>query len=550
MRRAILFLTFLLTSTANSYEINLEGEKPLHNCQISASEKTFLCTDNKGAQFFIKEAGFEFIAFKKTKDGKFEEKEVFEIYETEGEVTYMKPLSRGDMFYSQGETYFRGDMAEFANGISNIHRRFFEFMDPDEEVTKDDNKKIYDFVEDFKKDYSTRKKHYESLMSSKLNVQLDNGEKLSCQRAPGKKAASCNLLDCGKDKLGNKVLLLKDRTSDENSFTSFAYDKNGNHAKNSSRVKGIYSSLGQTLLEINSELEKGVPFKHKMLVPGEYHKNPALFDAMMMPNVYYMLEDEFANCSPKMLWLLQNQAMKAGELLRDAEMVQLIEFVNKDIKSNFVNIETLPDYACVHNGIYYSPEGYQKLKEYKGQSSKKTISMKQAQKLHDKARARDDIAWDYTYDGCYARAHLMARMFEDEDIHVDKAWLRGRLQIPGEADGKNWGYHVAPLVYVEDANGKVQEMIIDPSISEKPLTPDEWAGKMEVFFDDSEKVAFPTPTNTANFGKTTYAVTNSDPYWPELDTTLTEEMKVQMAKDTMEQYLSGIDPWEMEWQKW
>ena len=39
-----------------------------------------------------------------------------------------------------------------------------------------------------------------------------------------------------------------------------------------------------------------------------------------------------------------------------------------------------------------------------------------------------------------------------------------------------WGYHVAPTVPVKRKDGTVTDMVIDPSLSNKPLTPAEWKG--------------------------------------------------------------------------
>jgi len=545
MRRASFFILFIFNFSLLAYEINLSSERTLKNCKSSSSEKAFYCKNDDGDEYFIKESGWEYIAFKRTASGKYEEKDVFEIYDSGGMDVFIKPLSRGDMFTPKSDNFYRGDMASFSSGLAAVNSRFFAFEEDHEKIEEHDEE-IYKFVESVKKNYEEQRKHYDSLMnSSTLHAELEDGQSMKCRRAPGN--PNCNLLDCGTDKKGNKVLLLKDRYGEGAYFESFSY-KNGNISKTGSRVKGIYGSNGQTLLEIKDG-PKNEKFSSNMLVPGDYHKNPDLFESLTTYSAVGMLLDDFNTCSPKMGKLLQRTVEKAVSDLENAQMVQLIEFTNGAIESNFVNLETLPDYACVHKGVYYSPESYQRAKDIK-RSSKKTISLEKAQELHDKAKARDDIAWDYTFDGCYARAHLMARMFEEQGVHVDKAWLRGSLQVPGEADTMKWGYHVAPLVYVEEPNGSIKEMIIDPSISDKPLSPEKWSALMEVEFDKTKRVAYPTPTNTARFRKTSYAVTNSEPYWPDLDTNLTEEMKIRMAKDTMDQYRSGVDPWGEEWQQW
>jgi hypothetical protein len=110
----------------------------------------------------------------------------------------------------------------------------------------------------------------------------------------------------------------------------------------------------------------------------------------------------------------------------------------------------------------------------------------------------DDIAWNYKQDGCYARAHLMARRFEAEGIRVDKAWIKGHLNILDPQNPISWNFHVAPLVYVQMPNGKMEKMVIDPSLFDKPITLDEWDKKMvKGTHGESARTAFPFPVNSA-----------------------------------------------------
>ncbi|MCX7113398.1 MAG: protein-glutamine glutaminase family protein [Proteobacteria bacterium] len=50
------------------------------------------------------------------------------------------------------------------------------------------------------------------------------------------------------------------------------------------------------------------------------------------------------------------------------------------------------------------------------------------------------------------------------------------VNTPNHPDGKvEWyGYHVAPTVPVQKADGSVQDMVIDPSMFDHPVTVDEW----------------------------------------------------------------------------
>jgi hypothetical protein len=117
---------------------------------------------------------------------------------------------------------------------------------------------------------------------------------------------------------------------------------------------------------------------------------------------------------------------------------------------------------------------------------KGALTQQQAQERFDKFKCREDIPWDYPQDCCYNRAHVMAKELQAEGIEVGKVWNyapgpnigdRLRVAVPKANDRKGyveWGYHVAPTVPVVDSKGSVSRMVIDPSITEGPVTPDQW----------------------------------------------------------------------------
>lgn len=116
----------------------------------------------------------------------------------------------------------------------------------------------------------------------------------------------------------------------------------------------------------------------------------------------------------------------------------------------------------------------------------KPVSMKEAQRLFDKLKARKDIPFDYPPDCCYARATEMIDMLTAEGVESKKVWTYGTL-VPTKPDGSNvrfppkptgtqvvWGYHIAPTICVTQADGSVAEMVMDPSLADKPLTIKQW----------------------------------------------------------------------------
>src|SRR5690606_559600 len=110
--------------------------------------------------------------------------------------------------------------------------------------------------------------------------------------------------------------------------------------------------------------------------------------------------------------------------IADAEMVQLVEVTNNVLNSRFINPNAIPENACRDGDTWYRDQSYDLSRDILASSSPKTIDFETATRLFNQARAMDDISWNYKADGCYARAHLMARRFEAQGIHVDKVWIK------------------------------------------------------------------------------------------------------------------------------
>ncbi len=118
----------------------------------------------------------------------------------------------------------------------------------------------------------------------------------------------------------------------------------------------------------------------------------------------------------------------------------------------------------------YSKENNQKI-------DLSVLSEEEAKSLFDEIAARDDIPFGYPMDGCYARAHKMVRLMEDQGVIAGKAFVEGQLYVDTKFGEVGWGYHVAPVVLVK-VGGKVIPYIFDPSLFDKPVSFDTWKGKM------------------------------------------------------------------------
>jgi hypothetical protein len=114
------------------------------------------------------------------------------------------------------------------------------------------------------------------------------------------------------------------------------------------------------------------------------------------------------------------------------------------------------------------------------------ITPQRAQEVFDKLKARKDIPFDYPPDCCYARASEMCDTMAGMGVPSRKVWTYGELhptkpdgapvRFPPKPAGQEvaWGYHVAPIVDVVQPDGSCRPMVMDPSLTNGPVTIDEW----------------------------------------------------------------------------
>ena len=111
------------------------------------------------------------------------------------------------------------------------------------------------------------------------------------------------------------------------------------------------------------------------------------------------------------------------------------------------------------------------------------VTPERAQEIFDQLAAMPDIAFGYANDGCYARAHIMCRRMFDMELTPKKSWAfegddeKLLVKMP---DGRSaeWWYHVAAVLPVQLPNGKVEDMVIDPSLFDGPVTLQKWGRVM------------------------------------------------------------------------
>ena len=88
------------------------------------------------------------------------------------------------------------------------------------------------------------------------------------------------------------------------------------------------------------------------------------------------------------------------------------------------------------------------------------------------------LRYDYVFDGCFARSHLVANELQQKNIIVGKVWLHGFNLKPIQqnlTDFSGWYYHVAVVVLAEDQ----KIYVIDPGLFNQPVSVLEWVEKIK-----------------------------------------------------------------------
>jgi hypothetical protein len=109
-----------------------------------------------------------------------------------------------------------------------------------------------------------------------------------------------------------------------------------------------------------------------------------------------------------------------------------------------------------------------------------TVTYQKAVEVFKQMASRNDIAFRYPVDGCYARAQLMVESMLKQGLTPYKIWSVAN----GEelfAKTKNhprgyvtWAYHVAPVLRVQNKDNSQRWYVIDPSLAMHPMTVSQW----------------------------------------------------------------------------
>lgn len=286
----------------------------------------------------------------------------------------------------------------------------------------------------------------------------------------------------------------------------------------------------------------------KDFIPKKFQDREEVFSFYTNPQANMAIDGNRHDCSDEKL----NPFFKREDELRDSitqtlteeKLTQVLGMVNGNITSLFIPTSNVGEGGCKYNGVIFSPKSWayfnyiRKLNEHPSEA--KPLTVEKAQELFLKAKAMTDLPFDFKYDGCYARAHLMARRFEAMGIPTEKVWIKGDLSVPGT--DINWNFHVAPVVTVIDPKTKQPvKYVIDPSLESRAVTLDEWVNTMKKNVKGPVvQTIYPFPNNAAYMQRTAVAISSSDPYLPQDEKNMNEEEKMKQAIEVMARYTEEL----------
>lgn len=90
----------------------------------------------------------------------------------------------------------------------------------------------------------------------------------------------------------------------------------------------------------------------------------------------------------------------------------------------------------------------------------------------------DYLPFQYKVDGCYARALYMSMELAAQGMESNAIFAFARQGTALTVGPIQWGYHVAPMLEVGTDAQHLVPFVIDPALSNEPLTAAQWVGDM------------------------------------------------------------------------
>lgn len=389
---------------------------------------------------------------------------------------------------------------------------------------------------DGNKDYSCKRGETRPFTQAEIKMQKEYKTKFECPYF------SCKGLDSEES-----VLAMVPKSGNTMNPSTVMVMKNGQAKLHEGNFK-IYDNSPLLVASVNkTELysEEEYAVKPDLFVPKKYDNSKSSFIYLkdLSNNNFEDTDGLMDLCSGSDVKKLFAEQKKIGEAvvnhLAEAELIEFLKLIDGKIQSYYIDRTKGLTLGCMYQGkiidssVMNQFPRLQEISTYK--TNGKYLSPEEVQDLYKKAQAMKDIPFGYKQDGCYARAHVMSRRFEEMGISTQKVWIKGKLFVPGT--DIEWDYHVAPVVEVKEKDGKIQQYVIDPSLNSKAVTVDEWVASMGKKTNGPiMKTTYPIPANPVDFQRTTVGISSSNLFVPGDVPGLTEEAKMVHAKEKLQKY--------------
>lgn len=526
--------------------ISIENVEEPQECKQSENNRIYLCSSQKGSFVFLNENPYKVIDISNPQKIH---------YSSLKKIQANQQVLFQDSLPPQMISLFEAVTKTSKETKDTIKDKYFKMSQLKEDFEKLKNiqdPKIKAALMEFPFQFhQAEQKFKETLSSDQITISLRNNTEQNCTRLPpANSSTSCGVFECNNPKNpSEKNLIIYDPEFYPSVMPVLQSMKKGELVPSSDVMKISHAKSKALLADVEAIIDNPEDtYNHKIKEAQKILKSsmPQMAKNYAYLKDYFVIEyrqTQMLSC--KDVPLLRDFRKATDNLFNKVANIPLAIVVHlleeNLIQANYIDKTLAAENHCRVNGVYVAPDALDAIDYLKSALSniektpKDFIDVETAYKLFEQARAMDNIAWDYKADGCYARAHLMAREFEKQGIHVDKAWLKGDLGIPEE--NIEWNYHVAPLVYVKDKTGTITPMVIDPSVFHNPVPLDSWIKEISSnSFAKLEKTNFPFPLNVELANRTVLAISSSEPYTPLESIDNTEEVKMRLAQETMRQY--------------
>lgn len=105
------------------------------------------------------------------------------------------------------------------------------------------------------------------------------------------------------------------------------------------------------------------------------------------------------------------------------------------------------------------------------------VRARELPRLFEGLRTLHGVPWNLVEDGCGERAMIAGAWLRTQGVKAVKVFVVGELELRGPVRRVEWGFHVAPGVFVDDGRGELQLRILDPALAGTPLSLAAWLSR-------------------------------------------------------------------------